>query len=307
MNQILQVEMKKSKGKKTDIKKVVVFFAVCLILFGGVLLAGGVYSLYQSKNEEKKNVVVATKPNIDVTKIDNELMIKFSHDKAISKITYSWNDEDETEIDTENELSYSISLNIPSGTNTLYITATDIDGQENNYSEEYSIEQQEEKPVITLSVTNDNKIKIQVKDANDLKEVIYTWNSDEPVTITPDATSKNSLEVEVDIPYGQNTLKVTAKDVANKETTKELDVKGINKPKVIVQRQGDYLLIVASDENMMAVVNYTLNGKRYQLKFDEPTKEMRYLQPLDEGENMLILTAENVDGGITEFRGKCTK
>lgn len=313
MNQILQVEMKKNKGKKTDIKKIIMFFAICLVLFGIILLAIGISSSLYTKNKESdnknnnNNVVVATKPNIDVQKTDNELIVKFSHDKAISEITYSWNEEEETLIDTDNELNYSISLDIPRGTNTVHITALDINGELSTFDEEYTIEIQTKKPVISLSVTNENKIKVQVEDANELKEVTYIWNNGDATVIQPDGTNKNVVEVEIDIPYGQNTLKVTATDVENESATKELDVKGINKPRVTVERQGDYLLIVASDDNLMKVVNYTLNGKRYQLKFSEPTKEMRYLQLLDEGENTLILTAENVDGGITEFSGKCTK
>ncbi len=310
MNQILQVEMKKNKKQKTSIKKVIMFLAICLILFGIILLAIGISSSLYTKNKENdnnNNVVVASKPNIEVQKADNELIVKFSHDKAISEITYSWNEEEATVIDTDNELSYSISLDIPRGTNTVHITALDINGEISTYDEEYTVEIQSQKPVISLSVTNENKIKVQVEDANELKEVTYTWNNGDSTTIQPNTTNKNIVEVEIDIPYGQNTLKVTATDVQNESATKELDVKGINKPKVTVERQGDSLLIIATDDNLMEVVNYTLNGKRYQLKFNQPSKEMRYLQPLEEGENTLILTAENVDGGITEFRGKCTK
>ena len=53
----------------------------------------------------------------------------------------------------------------------------------------------------------------------------------------------------------------------------------------------------------MKIVTYVLNGQRYQLNFGNK-KVIEYRQELPEGESTLELTAENVDGGITEKRAK---
>lgn len=55
MNQILQVQedRKKSNSNPIDTKKIVLFFAVCLIIFGTILLGEGAYSAYKNKSNRK--------------------------------------------------------------------------------------------------------------------------------------------------------------------------------------------------------------------------------------------------------------
>ena len=49
MNQILQVEEKKNNYRSSstiDIKKIVLFFAIAILIFGAILLGQGAYSIY---------------------------------------------------------------------------------------------------------------------------------------------------------------------------------------------------------------------------------------------------------------------
>ena len=54
MNQILQVQENRSKNTKpVDTKKVVLFFAVCIIIFGLIFVGQGAYTVYQNKINKK--------------------------------------------------------------------------------------------------------------------------------------------------------------------------------------------------------------------------------------------------------------
>ncbi len=306
MNQILQVEMKKNKNKPADIRKILVFFAVSMLLFGVIIAGQGIYRVVVNNKNNKGNIVeTKEQPQISITKQDKEILIKVTHSEAISNVSYKINDGNDVNIDIQDNKLVEKSVELAEGINTVHVVALAENGEVAEYEEEYTI-YAEQKPMIILSVTNDNKIKIVAKDEVAIQNITYSWNDEQENVKEADTNDIGTIETEIDIPYGQNTLKVVATNSVGVSVTKELDVKGINKPKVTVTREGDYLFITAEDEKAMKVVNYTLNGKRYQLNFGE-VKVMRYKQLLDEGENILILSAENTDGIITEYKGKCIK
>lgn len=304
MNQILYIQNK--KNQPTDIKKVIIFFAIAIIIFGIVLLGQGSYVMF-FKNNDNVEVIGSDynkqKPQVSIDKKDDTAVISVNHNKPIVEMVYKWNNEQENQISTNNETSITKTIDLPVGTNKLYVRITDVDNETAEFEKEYVLDGNG-KPTIALAVTSDDKIKITAKDEQALKHIIYTWNNGQETKIDANLENLKQIEREVEIPLGQNTLKVTATNAKDVITTKELEVKGIKKPVVLVQKDGDSLIITAEDEVGMKVVNYTLNGKKYQLNFGD-VKVIKYKQKLDEGENLLILTAENKDGGITEYKGKC--
>lgn len=108
----------------------------------------------------------------------------------------------------------------------------------------------------------------------------------------------------VDIPLGQNTLRVEAVNLDSMITTKELEVKGVRRPVVSLRLEDSNLVIRAEDEQGLKVINFTINGQKYQMNCLE-RKLIVQKMPLEQGENIVELTAENIDGGITEVNGKC--
>lgn len=304
MNQILYIQNKKSQP--ADIKKIIIFFAIAIIIFGIVLLGQGSYVMF-FKNNDNVDVIGSDynkqKPQVSIDKKDDTAVISVNHNKPIIEMVYKWNNEQENKINTNNETSITKTIDLPVGTNKLYVRITDVDNETAEFEKEYVLDGNG-KPTIALSVTSDDKIKITARDEQALKYIIYTWNNGQETKIDANLENLKQIEREVEIPLGQNTLKVTATNSNDVTTTKELEVKGIKKPVVQVQRDGDSLIITAEDEVGMKLVNYTLNGKKYQLNFGD-VKVIKYKQKLDQGENLLILSAENKDGGITEYKGKC--
>ena len=105
MNQILSVESpKKEKKKKTknsgpiEINSILKFFSIAILFFGVFMIGSGSYSMYQ----ESKVGTGSTKPTIYVEQItETELRLQITHDKALERVTYNWNNEEPTEIDAK--------------------------------------------------------------------------------------------------------------------------------------------------------------------------------------------------------------
>ena len=301
MNQILQTENKKSGP--VEINKVVMFFAISMIIFGIVLTAIGSYAMITGTNEEEPPMLEATVPDVNIQRTEENILISITHTKPIIDVTYNWNGQEDKQIETNNSLVISEEISLPFGENTLNLTVIDEDGNETTYNKQYTLDG-DGKPVIELLLTKENKIRIKVQDNKGLKYIRYTWNSGNYTSVEANIDNLKLIDELAEIPLGQNTLRVEAVNVDDMITTKELEVKGIRRPIVLLRQEGSQLVIRAEDEVAMKVVNFTLNGQKYQINFGE-VKVIEHRLDLKQGENRIELSAENKEGGITEVKGKC--
>lgn len=304
MNQILQMNNNKKNNGPIEIGKIIKFFAIAIAIFAVILIGIGVY--YLIANNENSNIVdeqpVSTAPNVNITKQDNDILIEVTGQTIISKMVYNWNNEQETTINGENSTTLTKTIDLPIGTNTLNLTVTDINGEETKFQKEYVVDG-DGKPVIELKLTTDYKIKIIAQDTTGLQYINYSWNNDEQTKLEVNSENPNVIEQTIEIPLGQNTLKVEAVNTTNVTSTKELEVKGVKRPTLSFKKEGDNLIIRAEDEVGMKIVNYTLNGQKYQLNYGNKTV-IEYKQLLQKGENNMEITAENQEGGITTKKVK---
>lgn len=298
MNQILQTENKKSGP--VEINKIVLFFAIAIIILGVILVGQGSYAMITGTKEENEPKVENVVPDVNIQRTEENILINITHTKSIVTVTYHWNSEPDQTIETNNRLSISEEITLPFGNNTLYLTIIDKDGNESNYVKEYVLDG-DGKPVIELLVTKENKIRIKVQDTKGLQYIRYTWNNGNYVTIQANIEDLKIIDELVEIPLGQNTLRVEAVNMDNMITTKELEVKGVRRPKLLVRQEGNALVIQAEDEVAMKVIYFTLNGQNYQMNC-EGRKVVLHKQELKQGENKIDITAENEEGGITELK-----
>lgn len=295
MNQILQTEIKKNK-ESIEITKIVKFFAITIGVFSVILIGLGSYYLIKNNKEENdKKAQLAAVPNVDITQEEESISVKVQGTVAISKIEYNWNGEQTSTIEGNNSTSLEEIIELPIGTNILNLTVIDVNGKETKYQREYTLDSK--KPVIELTLTKDYKIKISVKDTTGLKYINYSWNEGEKTKVNVTKENPNLIEEIVEIPLGQNTLKVEAINKDEITSSKELEVKGIKRPTLSFRKDGDYLIIRAEDEGIIKIVEYTLNGQKYQLNFKNKGPVLEYRQELQKGENHMEITAENMDGG----------
>ena len=309
MNQILQVqENRKNNSNPIDTKKIVLFFAVCIIIFGLILLGQGVYSVYQIKINEKvtpsqpdtsgdTEVPEYLPPTITLTKTeDNKVIINVTSEIAISHIIYNWNNGTAETFDETGKTNIEEIIDIPVGENVLNISIIDSNGEETKKSETYIVEAS--KPIIELSVVG-NDIKITVTSEVELSYVTYKWNSEEEKKqdmITFEDRTK--FEKQFEIPKGQNTLKIVAVDINNNQTEKSQEIKGVTKAKTETIARGEYLYFTITAEENIKTVEFMFNAKTYLMNTDTfgETREVNYKVKMTEGWNYLKIISTTESG-----------
>lgn len=306
MNQILSVENKKNKKNgPADIRKIIKFFCITILVFGLVIVGQGSYAIV--KNIESNKTSVSKQDDLPTVNIDregNNILIRVSHDKEISKMIYNWNNGQEQVVEGNGKNSLEKTIELPIGNNTFNLKVIDILGKEVSYKKDYVTDAT--RPQISIEV-KDNKIKITAKDNVQLSHITYRWDEEEEKEVYPTEQSLAQIEQEIEIPRGDHKLTVVAVNSNNVTETKTQEVKGVTKPKVSVVQDGKYLVITATDEEAMKEIDYTLNGKPYKIDYSSVReKVIEYRQEMTPGENKIILTAYNINGAEEHFEGICT-
>ena len=211
MNQILFTENKK-KNNMQDTKKIVLFFAVTLIVFGLILAGQGGFSLYKkyANNDSKKTEEASTK--IQATQLaTGEIQITVDSKVGISELIYNWNTDSSQTISEKGATYVQELVTAPSGENTLTIKNIDLTGKQVTKQETFTLIM--DKPEIALTLVGNN-IKITVTSKTNLSYVSYKWNTETEEKIDMVTyEDKTKLEKEVEIPIGTNTLLITAVDI----------------------------------------------------------------------------------------------
>lgn len=313
MNQILSVDNKKVGNPKknkiknrgpVEISSILKFFSIAILVFGIFMIGSGSYSMYKESTKE----AIGTKPVIYVEQTtETSIRLKVTHDKALSRITYNWNDKDATEVPCTNQKEIETSMEIPTGTNTLNVYATDVNGQEIQYTKAYTV-----KGDINIAIEPEgNKLKIMADGKNKLQYMTYRWDDEEEIKVD---INEYQIEQTIEIPKGLHTLTVIVVDENNKTETEEQEVKGVTKPKLDVTTDGSSNFIIkASDEQGITKVEFIINEtEKYRLDLKgelalEDRKEFEYAYPLHDGENKLEVTVYNESDVSETFKALVNK
>lgn len=291
MNQILSVEpVKKTKKSNNngpvDINSIVKFFGIIIIIFGVCMIGTGSYSMYQ----QSKIATAQAKPTIHIEEpSETEVIVKVEHIRELSKFSYYWNEEETTEIDCSGKKNIDQTITVPTGTNTLNVFVTDVNGQETKYQKTYTLEGN-----IKIDFTVEgNNIKISAEGNEELSYLTYRWDEDEETKVD---INDISIEQKIEIPKGLHKLTVIAVDINNKSETKTQEINGVTKPKVEVTTDGsDNFIIHATDEQGLQKVEFIINeDEKYMLNLDG-RKELEYAYPLHDGENRLEIRVYNIN------------
>lgn len=318
MNQILDVDdnygkkekVKKSKvpkqtrnGGPLEIQSIVKFFVIAILIFGMGMIGTGTYSMYKETTKEEAK----TKPVIYVEQIgEEEILLRITHDKELASITYDWNEEGAIEVPINNKKEVEINITIPTGTNTLKVYASDINGQEIKYEKVYTVESD-----ININLEPEgNNLKITANGINQLQYMTYRWDDEDETRIDIEG---NQIEETIEILKGLHKLTVIVVDVNNQTETKEQEINGVTKPKLDVTTDGKDFIINASDEQGLTRVEFIINQvDRFMIDLKaelslEDRKQLEYAYPLNDGENKLEVTVYNESGVSETFRAMFNK
>ena len=316
MNQILltnnQNIKKKSSGNYNqnnsgDMKKIIIFFAIAILVFAIIII--GIYVFKMSKDDKKEKDI--EKPRVSLEESGNQVKIIAKADAGINKIIYTWNDEDEIEVEMNGRTKHEEALEIPEGQNTLKVTVIDENDDEIETSKEFFVEETE-KPTIELDETiGSGKVKITATDENSgIKYITYKWNDEEEITVQAEQENQTTIETIIDVKRGKNTLKITAINGSAKTETIEKIYEGVNNPIIEVTRDGNTIYMKITHDIGFEKITYTVNGQEYIYDenfagYNAETKEISYKYDLIEGENTVIINAISVEGTEATYRGKC--
>lgn len=316
MNQILQMKQdteKVNKNKDNNIKDVVIFLGILLGVFA---LVFGAYLIYKNVSsntppvEEKPVEVPEYIPIISLEQTqDNRLIINIESQIELNNFKYNWNNEESQTIQLDGKKNIEKIIDIPVGENIIYISVIDINGKETTKQGSYIVE--EPKPQIELSVVG-NYIKITVTSEVELREIRYRWNlENEKREDMLTYENRKNFEKQIEIPIGQNTLKIVAIGANGKQAEKSQEIKGITKAVTTTKIEGEYIHFTVTGKENIKTVEFEYNGKKYIMNTDTygQTKTVHYKLKLIQGKNYLKITSTTESGGVdtTEWERQYTK
>ena len=304
MNQILVTEKKKKNKKASrgpiEIKGIVRFFAVFIMLFGIVLASEGSYALYKEIDESKPENI----PDLSLTRDGDTIILQVEHNTEISKINYRWNDGEENSI-PEGTTYVEEEILLPDGNNVLNIIVVDMKNREYQFVKEYNLEGVDiTKPNVEVTQTAEGtaNISIVASDETAIKEMTYKINDEQEIVIQATEEGQKEIKQDITLPEGQNTLTVVAKDATDNTTTYEKQIIVSSKPTIeIVSQEGNILTLKISDKYGLKDVIVNLNGRVYESRDIDQNpninkNEIYVPLELQSGNNVLSIEVLNVNG-----------
>lgn len=310
MNQILAVENKEKKKKKKssqgpiDIKGIVRFFAITIMIFGFVLAGEASYAVYKNIDDRKP----ANIPTVVVGRVNDKIILRIEHNEVISKITYSWNNGQETVIPVGSTVAQE-EITLLGYNSTLNLTVEDMNGKQVSYQKTFVLDGVDiTKPTIDINAEDGNSTMIiTASDETAIAYLSYQWEGEEAVVIDAETENQTEIEAEVELSPGTKTITVIAEDRnGNVEQLEKEIVTSTSIPQMQILQEGSQFYIQVSDEDGIQDVVINLNGQEFTVG-DLNLKEAQ-LGPLTlrEGNNTISIEITNVSGytqrGATEIQ-----
>ena len=324
MNQILLTEdINKNKNKatkiatkkptpngnsSTDIKKIIVFFAIVIMAFGVAI--GGIYCYKIYKNKKQgENVVTSNSPEVSITlNEDNTFTIVAESQGGIDKIIYVWDDEEKEEYEQNGSPTVEEIVDIPFGVTKVDVQVIDLNGNTTPASQELATTPSGNEPQIDISIVG-ARLKIVATSEEQMDYITYKWNDGEEVRLESQINSTTQEEI-IDFERGENTITITAVDIENNTKTITKPFKAVNDPEIEVTKNGERLYMKVSHDIGIKSIEYNVNNKVYNYdenysEYDVNKKEVEFSFALQEGENTVIITAISLEDTEKVYRGKC--
>lgn len=288
--EILKNPKVKKEKKLVEINKIIIFFALCIIVLGGCIIFAGIYSKIKTNQIVEAN----TKPVVEFERNDenNTVEIKINHIRGIKTIKYKWNNEQEIVLNGNNQTSISEIIELIGGKNTLTVTVIDEENQTVTYQKEYTAGNI---PEIELEAVS-NGIKVIIECEDTIENIKYSWDNGEEQIINVNNTNYEGI---INAPKGQHTLYIIATTTEGIETTKSQVVVGDTEPTLNIKADiidGKLVFVVdAEDDEQISNVEIIFNeGEKQVINVNDKTyhNEIEMIR----GQNKLKVTVYNVNG-----------
>ena len=312
MNQILMIENKKNKKNKNrtysgpaEIKSIVRFFGIFIIVFAIFIISHSSYAIYISSKGNNTNDI----PNVNITRVNDTILVDVNSKYTIDRFIYRWQNSEQTAI-SEGLTNFEEEIILPSGNDVLTIVLEDETGRAITYSKEIFLDGVDiVKPVIDVNQGVGASIRISAIDETQIEYITYRIDDGEEIRIDKNNPEDTRIDYAItDFPRGEHTIYITAVDSnGNIETSENPVIVSSDRPSIDgldIDRENDKLIIKASDVDGIKSIEVNLNGAVYQMD-DVNLKEATFGLTIQEGKNTIRIKLTNVNGltteGATEF------
>ena len=300
MNQILAVENKKKEKVKTkkirtgrpiEIKGIVMFFAVIIMVFGLTLAGQGSYALYKDIDDRKPENI----PYVTIGRVNDKAIVQISSNIEISKLVYSWNNGEESAIPIGSTNARE-EITLLGYDSVLNLTIEDMNGKRVKFQKQYLLTGVDiTKPVVEIETKDGNdKMKIVAKDETGIAYITYQWEDGEPVTVNAD--QQGEMIVQVPLTVGLKKIKIIAVDTnGNIEEIEREITTSTSRPKMTLRRNKQKISIEIEDKDGIKSIKANLNGEEYEItNVNRKKVKVGYLY-LREGNNTISVEVTNVN------------
>lgn len=300
MNQILSIENKKKQktkknrtGRQIEIKGIIMFFAVIIMVFGLTLAGQGSYALYKNMDDRKPENI----PYITIERVNDKAIVQVNSNIEISKIVYSWNNGEESAIPIGSTNARE-EITLLGYDSVLNLTIEDINGKKVKYQKQYILTGVDiTKPVVEIETKDGNdKMKIVAKDETGIAYITYQWEDGEPVTVNADQQGQTEMIVQVPLTVGLKKIKIIAVDInGNIEEIEREITTSTSRPKMTLRRNKQKISIEIEDKDGIKSIKANLNGEEYEItNVNRKKVKVGYLY-LREGNNTISVEVTNVN------------
>lgn len=302
MNQILAVENKKKEKVKTkkirtgrpiEIKGIVMFFAVIIMVFGLTLAGQGSYALYKDIDDRKPENI----PYVTMGRVNDKAIVQISSNIEISKLVYSWNNGEESAIPIGSTNARE-EITLLGYDSVLNLTIEDMNGKRVKFQKQYLLTGVDiTKPVVEIETKDGNdKMKIVAKDETGIAYITYQWEDGEPVTVNADQQGQTEMIVQVPLTVGLKKIKIIAVDInGNIEEIEREITTSTSRPKMTLRRNKQKISIEIEDKDGIKSIKANLNGEEYEItNVNRKKVKVGYLY-LREGNNTISVEVTNVN------------
>lgn len=312
MNQILVLE-NKAKKKKTkimssgpaDIKNILRFFAVVLIIFATVMIGHSSYAIYREAKGNNTNDLA----NISITRVNDTLLVDVQSTYIIDRFKYSWKNSQQTSV-PEESTSFQEEIILPSENNILTIVLEDETGRATTYTREIILDGIDiVEPSIEVEQGQGLSAIITATDETQINYMTYRIDDGEEIRIDKNNVADTTIKYAItDIPRGEHTIYVTAVDsFGNTEEIEQTIIVSSAMPSIDsidIDEESGKILIKASDLDGLQSIDVNINGAEYHMDNINRTEAIFSLN-LRQGTNTLSIKLTNVNGlsaeGATEL------
>ena len=302
MNQILAVENKKKEKVKTkkirtgrpiEIKGIVMFFAVIIMVFGLIFIGQGSYAIYKDIDDRKPENI----PYVTIGRVNDKAIVQISSNIEISKLVYSWNNGEESAIPIGSTNARE-EITLLGYDSVLNLTIEDMNGKRVKFQKQYLLTGVDiTKPVVEIETKDGNdKMKIVAKDETGIAYITYQWEDGEPVTVNADQQGQTEMIVQVPLTVGLKKIKIIAVDTnGNIEEIEREITTSTSRPKMTLRRNKQKISIEIEDKDGIKSIKANLNGEEYEItNVNRKKVKVGYLY-LREGNNTISVEVTNVN------------